>query len=688
MNLIKLGAASINQTPLDWDGNKGNIISAIKEAHEKNVNVLVLPELCVTGYGCEDSFFMPDVLEKAWDTVEEVADFISELVVPGSKTALGGFTKKYEGNLFLVAVGCPVQVKGSVYNCTVLLSSAGVECIIPKRNLCSDGIHYESRWFKSWKTDYDEPASESIYIRNRSVKFGDVCLEAGKAIIGVEICEDAWVANRPGVELTKAGVNIIINPSASHFSFGKDNIRKRFIEEGSRAFKSVYVYSNLLGNESGRVIYDGDTYIAANGRIIAQGTRFSFNEKELTTAVVNLDKISARQFQDRSRFHNFDYPIKATTFSIKCKEQETLPVYCSNTLDEENKNYKEFSKAISLGLWDYMCKSWSKGFVLSLSGGADSSAVAWLVWLMVKNAFQNLGKEELVRKLNSLGIDLTLDHCSDLDFLKHCMSKILTCVYQGTRNSSKETENSARDLANAIGASFSSIIIEDITQSYTDTVSKMIGRDITWEQDDIALQNIQARVRSPSVWMVANIKNALLLSTSNRSEAAVGYATMDGDTSGGLSPIAGASKDFIINWLRNEAKEYGPASGLLPVVSLKPSAELRPQDQNQTDEDDLMPYNILNEIELMFVRDKMSPKDIYNTLLSRNIGNKLAIEYTVKFFKLFSRNQWKRERYAPSFHVDDESLDPKTFFRFPILNSGFKKELNDLEEELMEKAMK
>src|SRR5690606_7424638 len=116
---------------------------------------------------------------------------------------------------------------------------------------------------------------------------------------------------------------------------------------------------------------------------------------------------------------------------------------------------------------------------------------------------------------------------------------LLSCVYQGTRNSSDTTRNAAQEVTEALGAKFYEFDVDGLVHDYVNMVSNAVGRELTWERDDIALQNIQARVRSPGVWLLANLSGSLLLATSNRSEAAVGYATMDGDTSGGLSPIAG-----------------------------------------------------------------------------------------------------------------------------------------------------
>jgi len=200
----------------------------------------------------------------------------------------------------------------------------------------------------------------------------------------------------------------------------------------------------------------------------------------------------------------------------------------------------------------------------------------------------------------------------------------------------------------------------------------------------VALQNIQARVRAPGVWMLANITGGLLVSTSNRSEAAVGYATMDGDTSGGIAPIAGIDKAYLRRWLvwveRQGPAGLGPIPALAAVNAQAPTAELRPAAAGQTDEADLMPYDVLDAIERFAIRDKQTPVEAWQRLAVMFPGHaalQLAA-WTERFFTLWSRNQWKRERYAPSFHLDDENLDPKTWCRFPILSGGFARELAEL----------
>jgi NAD+ synthase (glutamine-hydrolysing) len=253
---------------------------------------------------------------------------------------------------------------------------------------------------------------------------------------------------------------------------------------------------------------------------------------------------------------------------------------------------------------------------------------------------------------------------------------LLTCAYQGTKNSSSSTFNAAKSLADSIGAEFHNWLIDDEVNSYSYKIEQAVGRKLTWDEDDITLQNIQARSRSPIIWMLANIKRAVLLTTSNRSEGNVGYATMDGDTSGSLAPIAGLSKVFILQWLR-WAETALDQSGLNAVNNLQPTAELRPLERNQTDEADLMPYAVLAEIERHAIRDRKSPSEVLD-LVSDSSNRAQMTLYVKKFFRLWSANQWKRERLAPSFHLDDLNVDPRSWCRFPILSSGFQEELDNL----------
>lgn len=620
MRRVKLGAAAVNQTPMDWQANRANICRAIDEAYRQEVKLLCLPEMAITGYGCEDQFHSQDLLKRAMDECIYIAAYADKMDVA-------------------VAVGLPVAHGGSVYNCVAFCSGAGIHGIVPKQNLANDGLHYELRWFKPWKSG--EVSEVSIGV-GPLVPFGDLIFDLGGIRVGFEICEDAWVSNRTGASLARRNVDIILNPSASHFSFGKSESRKRIVADGSRSLHAAYVYTNLLGNEAGRIIYEGDRIIATNGQIVADGERFSSSYWEVTSAIVDIDINRLSRARQGSFVPQRDSYIRVFKDFTE-PDGPTNPPIILNATDK----FQEFTQAVTLGLRDYMLKTHTTGYVVSLSGGADSSACACLVKIMA-------------------------------DRFGMPVKDILTCIYQGTEHSSQTTLNAAQGLAKALGAEFHNFHVQPVLNEYLGLVSKAITRELTWEQDDIALQNIQARIRAPGVWMIANIKNALLLATSNRSEAAVGYATMDGDTCGGLSPLAGIDKAFLLQWLKWYQDTYNERA-MQAIVRQQPTAELRPQEQEQKDEEDLMPYSVLDEIEEMAIRDKKSPLEIFCALQNKHNPHNLS-KWITKFFQLWSRNQWKRERYAPSFHLDDESLDPKTWCRFPILSSGFATEVTEMRE--------
>ena len=661
MHLIHVGGIALNQTPLDWDGNRDRIIEAMSTARQRGLSVVCLPELCISGYGCEDAFVSPGVHRMAWRVLEEIEPHTTGLVV---------------------ALGLPVRFESGVYDSVALVADGRLAGLVAKQHLAGEGIHYEPRWFRPWpKGRRAELAiSASQGIRERVVPIGDLRFDCGGIRIGFEICEDAWAADRPGASLAARGVDIILNPSASHFAFDKDAIRQRFVLEGSRAFCATYVYANLLGNEAGRAIYDGGVLIATGGRMVAAGRRFGFGDQLCTSAVVDIDALR----QSQSRLVPVALaPAQATDcIPVACGFPSLLPSHSAQGLAGRDRwergdcvQEEEFTRAVSLGLFDSLRKSCSGGFVVSTSGGCDSSAVACLIAIGMRLASLEMPVTEVAQRL---GLQL---RSPSMDSLLHA---VLVCVYQATANSGPVTRRAAEELAHALGAEFHAFDVDEIVRRYEQIVSHAIGRPLTWAEDDVALQNIQARVRSPGVWMLANLRNALLISTSNRSEVAVGYATMDGDTSGGIAPLAGIDKAYLrrwLCWLETIGPEgVGPIPALSAVNAQAPTAELRPDAAGQTDEADLMPYDVLDAVERFAVRDKQTPLEAWQRLrvdFPQHTPKQLAV-WTERFFRLWSRNQWKRERYAPSFHVDDENLDPKTWCRFPILSGGFARELAEL----------
>ena len=613
MSNYRIGGATVNQTPLDWKHNISNLKNALREARKEKIDILCLPELSITSYGCEDLFLGNWLPKKA-------------------KTYLSELIDETEG--LFTALTLPLYHKSLLYNCAVVVQDKRILGVYAKQFMALDGVHYEPRWFNPW------PSGEisEIEIDGKPYPFGDLTFNFKQWKIGFEICEDAWRGNeRPACKLQEQGVNLILNPSASHFAMQKSLERIDLVRETSKTFECTYVFANLLGNEAGRMIYDGEILIAQNGELLLRN-----------------DLLSFEHFQVKYIDTAFEQPSQALK---------------TNVIAPDSKE-EEFPKAAALALYDYLRKSKSNGFVLSLSGGADSSACAVLVAEMVRRGISQLGDATFLNRINKSSLKGSVE--------SEILKNLLTTAYQSTRNSSVKTLTAAKNLAETIGATFYHWNVDNEVAGYTESIEKVTGQSLSWESHDITLQNIQARARSPIIWMLANIRNSILLTTSNRSEGDLGYATMDGDTSGSLAPISSVDKAFIIQWLRYAEQELG-YSGLRQVNGLKPTAELRPSNQEQTDEADLMPYNIMVEIEKLAIRDHRSPIEVFKALQLKKLeADDLLKTHIKKFYRLWSQNQWKRERLAPAFHLDKFNVDPRTWCRFPILSNAFTEELSEL----------
>ncbi|GAB2530805.1 NAD(+) synthase [Rufibacter soli] len=618
---MKLAGAALNQTPLDWDNNLLNIKTAIEQAKAQQVDILCLPEMSIPGYGCEDLFLSEWFPAECFEKLLEIKEWCEGVIV---------------------CVGLPIRLNGITYNTACVIRNKEIVGFTAKQFLANDGVHYETRWFSSWPAN----TVQDFEMLGQTYQIGDIIYEHQGVKFAFEICEDAWRnENRPAYRHKPKGVQLIINPSASHFAMSKTDVRYHLVVDASKQFECTYLYVNLLGNEAGKMIYDGEILIAQNGNVVLRNQLLSFKSVDFECAEVS-----------------FDAP---------------LPVVDVTPLPPVDENV-EFISAITVALFDYLRKSRSRGFVLSLSGGADSSLVAVAVAEMVQRAVSEIGLEEFVRKTNCCTPNELSDfkQLSGKELRNALVGKLLVTAYQGTVNSSDNTFQSAQELARSIGAVFYHWGIDEEVRSYQGKIEHAIGRRLTWEHDDITLQNIQARVRAPGIWMLANLNNSLLLATSNRSEASVGYATMDGDTAGSISPIAGVDKAFVRQWLVWAQKELG-YEGLQYVNNLQPSAELRPLANTQTDEEDLMPYPLLNQIERMAFYDRLSPQQVFSNLRGTYPDEQLK-GFVQRFYTLWSRNQWKRERYAPAFHLDDYNVDPRSWLRFPILSGGFREELSEV----------
>ena len=584
---MKVAACALNQTPLDWDGNLRRMLAAIEKGREEGAELLLFPELCISGYGCEDYFLMPWVFEKA-------KEVLLSSIAPASR------------GLF-IAAGIPWMHHGKAYNCLALCKDGQLAGIYAKQILANEGVFYENRWFHSWKGNHTE-----VVHGFPGLPFGDFLLEYKGMKIGFEICEDGWHPDeRPAVTGAARQAELLLNASASNFARGKMADRHRVIESLAGRHQGWYLYANLLGNESGSLIFDGELMLGKAGKVLS------------SSAVLRMDEWLLHCYELRED-HAWPGPLPAADV------------------------FEEFTAAASLGLKDYLRKSGSRGFALSLSGGADSATCAVLVKEMYRRGLQQLGEKEFFRQL---GFETGIE-------------SLLCCVYQATRQSGEITLNAAKCLAEALGGEFHIWDVSALVDGYKELTEKSLGRSLSWETDDLSLQNIQARTRAPGIWMLANTRNHLLLTTGNRSEADVGYCTMDGDTAGSLAPLAGVSKHFIRQWLE-WARDILGIPELDLIIHQEPTAELRPG--KQTDEGDLMPYELLEKIEVLFLQEKLSREEILSRLLAKVSEDRAWLEAcTEKFFRLWKRNQWKRERLAPSFHLDRFNIQPRSMGRFPV----------------------
>lgn len=677
MSWIHVAAATLNQTVGDWSGNTARIVRAMEEARGRGVSLLVLPEMCISGYSLGDRLQRPGTLSRSWRCLEEIARASSGIAV---------------------CVGLPLRFDGVIYNVMALVSDGQICGMVAKENLATGDVEYESRWYQPWargrSASYQAPGG-------RAIPLGNLCFDlGGHALFAMEICEDGWLGLRPGSRYALGGAEIMANPSASWFTVGKHAVRRRMVEQISQEDHCAYLYTSLLGCDATRLIFDGSAFIAQDGELLREARRFVFDaDVEIVDAVIDLNLLRQRrmevgswreQVRDVMRGDYGPLPVTvavAGDFFAGRPAQEpvhhywepaperpadpSLEHFCRRgqipgPIQRNELLYVELELALCMGLRDYWRKTGAPGYCLALSGGRDSAMVAYLVRRMYAYDRPDVQHEALDAYVRERFV----------------------CAYMGTRNSSQTTQDAAAAVARDCGAEHLLGDIDGLVTYVTGVGVEMLGRTLRWEDpvDDLALQNVQARARSVLIWLIANVRRCILLTTSNKSESAVGYATMDGDTSGGLAPIADVPKSLVQTWLLWAGRRYG-YEGVAAVFGAPASAELRPPEEAQTDEDDLMPFVVLDQLMHHFVQLAMDPAEILVTLWptfrERYKGDPRPFAaHITRFTKMLCQAQWKRERFAISFRVMPFDLDPKGGFRFPPVQAGFKEELADMEQAL------
>jgi NAD+ synthase (glutamine-hydrolysing) len=676
-----VAVASLNQTVGDWSGNDRRIREVIAAARDEGVRLLCLPEMCIPGYSLGDRLQRSGTMERSWAHMIALADATEGIAV---------------------AVGLPVLCEGVVFNAMAVLADGALLGLAAKENLATGDVEYENRYFNPW------PHGRTVELRGPDGTVAPLGTQMfdlpGLGVFAFEICEDAWRGIRPGSTYALAGAEILLNPSASWFSIGKHRMRRRLVRQISLEDHCVYLYASLLGCDATRLIYDGSLFIANNGRIEAEGRRFVFDrEWELVHRVVDLGEIRHTRMEAGSwrgqlaRTYGGEFGESPPTiraggsfgsdrvapppppYYLPPEPEHPDPsiqyleatVFDGRPITERDLNHLELELALSLALRDYVAKTGVPSCCLALSGGRDSGMVALLVNRMYRYGNPGMSIEE-VRDL---------------------VSRKFLCAYLATENSGEATRAAARAVAGEVGARYFEGGIQEALDSCEETVSRLTGEPLSWEnpKHDLTLQNIQARLRGTLIWTVANLHGSLLLVTSNKSEAAVGYTTMDGDSSGGLAPIADVPKSLVKLYL-SWATGFHGLKGFELINVMEATAELRPPGQEQTDEADLMPFPVLDQLMYAFVQLSLDPVEMFRRLwpaLRDHYGgdHRAFAAHIRKFVRMFCLAQWKRERFAISFRVTAFDLDPKTGFRFPPVQAPFTEELAELDRlvDLMER---
>lgn len=630
MRLVKVGTSAVSVKVGDFQQNTENLCEVIETARKEKVHLLVTPELAISGYSLEDRLFWDDIVESSWASLLRITEYTE---------GIGVF------------VGLPVQKESHLFNATAFVCNKKVHGLILKKYLPTYQVFYEGRYWSSWGGGTTEI---------HGIPAGDIIFELPYGLVSAEICEDIWSSHSPSADRAIHGAEIICNLSASPFSPLKNHLRKQLVLTNAMRIKVVYIYSNLLGCDNSRLIFDGGGIIATPEGTVVSGPILTNKRWTLTTTVVNLNEVTrirkenstwkAEALQsekdDNTRRVIVEFPqykpaplkewVNTLPKSFYVPEGERLE---SNPI--ENNYFEQLFSALSLGLRDYFEKvGVFDKFLVALSGGRDSA----LSLLLAVEAGKNLKEGKYPEKYKEK----------------------VACIYLPHKNySSSETRKSAEALAKELGVPFQIVSIHEEAEIAYKKAIEIVGGEENVKP--ITRQNLQARVRGAMMLNWANNVNGLLLVTSNLSESAVGYTTTGGDNEGGFSPIANVPKT-VISALLEYLAETRKIRSLEMILKIPPTAELAP---NQTDEGDLMPYKVLDELIYLFARQRFSLVDCWRILCLRfpEFSSEQLKKWTEDFGKRFVANQWKRDQHPVSLKVLEPDFDPKTGFRFPVIQS-------------------
>jgi NAD+ synthase (glutamine-hydrolysing) len=523
-------------------------------------------------------------------------------------------------------IGCPILFNGVRYNCRVFCLDRKILLIRPKIFLADDGNYRERRFFTGWKESHgllDFLLSDMLQkvTGQKIVKFGVAVLQTKETNIGCEMCEELWTSNSPHISQFLSGVELIGNGSGSHHQLRKLDSRLSLIQSATRKAGGVYLYANHQGCDGNRLYFDGSSLICVNGDIVKQASQFSMNDVEVITAIIDLNDIRAyRQgtasLQEQSSIPlQYPYPvIDIKEFSL-CDQRLSTKDSIRSCVSSPIKPFlhtpeEECALGPACWLWDYLRRSGGSGYLLPLSGGADSASVATIVRVMCVTAISSArtGNEQVCRDIYRImnlktkplfpklsAIDATSDRdtsvmttpdgvvTSSVTLVdedgnevvitaEDLCNSVLHTVYLGTQNSSQATLNRSSKLSESMGAYHCNIRFDTVVESLLQTFAVAVGgkrpRFVSeggTNSEDLALQNIQARLRMVISYLFAQLYPwvrgrsgfLLVLGSANVDESLRGYMTKYDCSSADVNPIGGICKGDLKNMMIWASKAYG-----------------------------------------------------------------------------------------------------------------------------------
>lgn len=668
MRLLKVATCNLNQWAMDFDCNLNNIKDSISRAKRAGAVIRLGPELEITGYGCEDHFLELDTVTHAWDCLKQIL--------------AGDWT---DG--ILCSFGMPVIRESERYNCQVLCMNRKIIMIRPKMWLANDGNYRELRWFTAWKqkyqlVDFQLPPHVAEALSQKTVPFGYGFIQFLDTAVAAEVCEELFTPVPLHAELALNGVEVFMNASGSHHQLRKLDLRMRAFIGATNTRGGVYMYSNQQGCDGGRLYYDGCCSVVVNGDVVAQGSQFSLKDVEVAVAQVDLDAVaslrgSISSFQEQASCKT---AVSYVTAPYKlCKpfhleEPISCPLKIKYHVPEE-----EIAFGPACWLWDYLRRSGASGFLLPLSGGADSSSVAAIIGCMCQLVVKEIENGDEQVKTDAIRIGQYTDGQFPTDS-KEFAKRIFYTVYMGTENSSEATRTRAKKLADEVGSWHLDVRIDSVISALLTLFQTLTGKRPRYKLDggsnaeNLGLQNIQARIRMVLAFMFASLmpwvhgKSGfyLVMGSSNVDEALRGYLTKYDCSSADINPIGSISKTDLRAFLRWAAVHLGYPS-LAEVEAAPPTAELEPirSDYTQLDEVDMgMTYEELSVYGRLRKIFRCGPVSMFKNLCFK-WGSKLTpseIAEKVKFFfKYYSINRHKMTVLTPSYHAESYSPDDNRF---------------------------